>query len=840
MAVYAFFKPSSFKEGSNGFDGDPSNMKYAYDGDISGSNYGKTQTDAGKNNFGLFQGLTFFSSSSASNYKNWIVDKFPSSSWATTTFTDSIPSGAVIDYVWLGGSIAHNKEFLTSEAAYCYLFLSTQDSRDNGIFFNAKMDEITIDGGSRQNFISGSFPGTISQSQLFTYNTSWIKDTLRLGYNVRSIKSVADTNMKVYEVFMIGRIKVPYEITVNNGYLDGTNALYGLREPSNSSFWIYLKRNPGYNANPPTITTSIGSSSQFSINENDRITLIPSQAYKGTVTFNPNTLTVNYISGLPGKEATKISYQGNTLTENQLYMDRKQILSYNVQNSNGLSNGQNSSYLYMEKTGYLWTKKWQMENGLQIDEGDLWTGTGFANVNYDFNLVEDNRSIDVYGVWEPISYTISFNGNGATFGGIDSFTTKYDTDITIPKNNFKKNGYIFKGWNTKIDGSGIAYIENTISKNLTAEHNKEVVLYAQWEFVGDINYNNLFSLSDWGTSSSGAIDGEYAKTTNLNINFKDGFINIKDISSPSPYDAYTRYGPDSNFYHISVNPNTDYFFNFTITQNYSSNDQGQFFVFYYTLDENTNNLKQSTIRAHQGWRPITTTGNYSNEFKTPSDCVAIGLRFGIYSSLADITFSNILICEKTKYNNIISKIPNYKIRDYLPEITSIQELPSLNTGYLFDGWRAENNKLASTLTLSGVKSSISSIIAYSFERPITYKIHFNKNCQEGTGIISSQTFTYDEPKKLTKSEAFQRYRYRFVNWKATLNNEELFFDDEQEILNLFSNQDDEITLYAQWEYVPIENTIKLDNNIFASKVLFDNIPVIEILIDKTVFFREHL
>jgi hypothetical protein len=66
--------------------------------------------------------------------------------------------------------------------------------------------------------------------------------------------------MKVYEVFMIGRIKVPYEITVKNGYLSGTgNGLWGIREPSNSGFYIHLDRDPGYNANSPTLTTSIGS-----------------------------------------------------------------------------------------------------------------------------------------------------------------------------------------------------------------------------------------------------------------------------------------------------------------------------------------------------------------------------------------------------------------------------------------------------------------------------------------------------------------------------------------------------------------------------------------------------
>ena len=790
---YAFFRPSKFEEGDNGFD-EFDNPERAYDlSNNTFDSYCKTDTDRSNTNYAYASGFTFLPNSKAGPYKEILT------SLNSYSFCETLPAGAVFTG-FMGGMNYSSQVSALGNVPLVELGITTAKNSHDTSLFNATGAWEPAIGNTSQRGVRTGYSTLTSASQILQITENWIKDNIYLLYKItgRHTGWLSSTVIRVYELYGIGIWYLPFTLTVTNGLAQlDSGTSYGfvtLKDYKDNVSYVINPRS-GYSSDFPIISFSQGNPS-YTWNSSTNIFTIPS-------------IEEGVVANITFREECTIKVFSNN--ENFGTVSPANITT---------GKGANIEISATPKSGYKFIA-WNDGNTqpIRIIEADNSTYTA---------------------TFAPINYTINFDGNNATVGAKPSIIATFNSETEPLSNPFKKIGYIFKSWNTQSNGMGESYLNNFKALNLTNIDGKSITLYAQWEFVGDLNYNNLFSFSDWGTSSSGAIDGEYAKTTNFNINFKDGSINIKDISSPSPYDAYTRYGPDSNFYHISVNPDTEYFFNFTITQNYSSNDQGQFFVFYYTLDKDTNKLKQSTITSHRGWRPINITGNYSGEFKTPLDCVAIGLRFGIYSSLADITFSDVLICEKTKYNNIISKIPNYKIRDYLPEITSIQELPSLNTGYLFDGWRAENNKLASTLTLSEVKSSISSIIAYSFERPITYKIHFNKNCQEGTGIISSQTFIYDEPKKLTKSEAFQRYRYQFVNWKAILNNEEIFFNDEEEILNLLSNQGDEITLYAQWEYIPIENTIKLDDNIFASKVLFDNIPVIEILIDKTVFFREHL
>ena len=181
----------------------------------------------------------------------------------------------------------------------------------------------------------------------------------------------------------------------------------------------------------------------------------------------------------------------------------------------------------------------------------------------------------LYAQWTPITYTINFDGNGNTAAPVirtmSPINATYDKSYTI-SNEFIRLGYMFKNWNTQTNGSGISYSNNQSISNLKNKDGETITLYAQWEFVGDINYDNLFSLSDWGTSLNAELDAGRREFGSLNIDFVKGTINIKDISSTEEKpDIYTTYSKTSNagYYHIPVSPNTNYSFSFDIKQNNS-------------------------------------------------------------------------------------------------------------------------------------------------------------------------------------------------------------------------------------------------------------------------------
>lgn len=89
--------------------------------------------------------------------------------------------------------------------------------------------------------------------------------------------------------------------------------------------------------------------------------------------------------------------------------------------------------------------------------------------------------LHLYAKWEPITYKIAFDGNGATSGSMKKMSMEYDASKKLTKNKYKKSGYTFVGWNTKKNGKGKMYKDAKKVKNLTSKSKKTVTLYAQWK-----------------------------------------------------------------------------------------------------------------------------------------------------------------------------------------------------------------------------------------------------------------------------------------------------------------------------------------------------------------------
>lgn len=81
----------------------------------------------------------------------------------------------------------------------------------------------------------------------------------------------------------------------------------------------------------------------------------------------------------------------------------------------------------------------------------------------------------LYAVWKDVpKLDITFNPNGGTGDAHTQKVTSGEPTL-LDENEFSREGYTFKEWNTKADGTGTPYLDGqtvTIYENLT--------LYAQW------------------------------------------------------------------------------------------------------------------------------------------------------------------------------------------------------------------------------------------------------------------------------------------------------------------------------------------------------------------------
>ena len=82
--------------------------------------------------------------------------------------------------------------------------------------------------------------------------------------------------------------------------------------------------------------------------------------------------------------------------------------------------------------------------------------------------------------WTANTYSVHFYGNGGD-GSMDYQSFTYDEAAkALTANTFTREGYVFAGWATTVDGA-VAYTDGAEVQNLTAEAHGIFELYAQWK-----------------------------------------------------------------------------------------------------------------------------------------------------------------------------------------------------------------------------------------------------------------------------------------------------------------------------------------------------------------------
>lgn len=139
-----------------------------------------------------------------------------------------------------------------------------------------------------------------------------------------------------------------------------------------------------------------------------------------------------------------------------------------------------------------------------------WTGT-FTTTTQNYSWTMSNKNYSLTANAEPNTYTVQYNGNGATGGSTASSSHTYNSAKNLTSNGFTRTHYTFKNWNTKADGTGTSYSNGASVSNLTATHGGTVTLYAQWT-------GNTYTVSydaNGGTSTPGSQSVQYPGTVNL-------------------------------------------------------------------------------------------------------------------------------------------------------------------------------------------------------------------------------------------------------------------------------------------------------------------------------------
>ena len=99
---------------------------------------------------------------------------------------------------------------------------------------------------------------------------------------------------------------------------------------------------------------------------------------------------------------------------------------------------------------------------------------------YDWNTLLTGN-VTVYAHWQRLQANVVYDANGGTGSHAATPGWQY-SDVTVPSDtskSFKRDGYVFLGWDTQADGNGTAYKDGS----QVPLQDKDITLYAQWQPV---------------------------------------------------------------------------------------------------------------------------------------------------------------------------------------------------------------------------------------------------------------------------------------------------------------------------------------------------------------------
>lgn len=354
--------------------------------------------------------------------------------------------------------------------------------------------------------------------------------------------------------------------------------------------------------------------------------------------------------------------------------------------------------------------------------------------------------------WKENAYTIAYDANGGILNdentGLfvlsDNLATTFalnNGNKMLSENIYEKDGYVFKEWNTKADGTGTSYSAGQMI-NLNNVENSTLRLYAQWEKQ---KYTVTFHANDGSGATKTQQMTEGVNTAlEKNTFVRDGY---KFVGWSSNAD-----GTGTQYYDervIAISANLD---------------------LYAKWEEIVNSLDVSITLPVAGAHPVF-TGTPGNSSKYRVD------KYNF--AFTDVSTSNTLTAEDTfevgkTYKITVWFTPNSGY--YIPTNATVK-FNGINAtfwGAVGDGYDSKSFYINYTV-------------------PVIEKYNITFNANNGTSTKTSQIVEKGENTKLNKN-TFTKSGYIFKEWNTKSDGSGKSYADGETVL-----LENNLELYAQWK-----------------------------------------
>lgn len=424
-------------------------------------------------------------------------------------------------------------------------------------------------------------------------------------------------------------------------------------------------------------------------------------------------------------------------------------------------------------------------------------------------------SITLYAQWKPISYTISYNANGAS-GTMKGETLKYGQEYWLPNGAqaYKRMGHSFTGWK---DDKGNFYDVGAKVSNLADTDMAVVKLYAQWKVneytvTFDPNADSVTKLP----AGQSVTYGNWVPFWTIGNPEREGYL------FTGWYEDKACEKPRS----LSMPVTED----ITLYAGWQQKDPNKCVVFFDTAGGSRVAPLQVTV-GQKATRPENPT-RYGHTFVKWHLDDADGAEYAFTETVnKDIVLvaewtpntHEVKVDESTKIGTEDAKTEGGSITgaptDTVATDTEVTFSVETKVGYRIDEFsvtagetgiayydvpalasQAEDGATTETYTFTMPDEDVTIKVVFT---PVTYAIMFDANALDAkgsSGDMGVMNVTYDVSEPLT-ANSFARENHKFIGWNTDPDGNGTPFTDKQDVVNLANADGALVTLYAQWEFV---------------------------------------
>ncbi len=649
--------------------------------------------------------------------------------------------------------------------------------------------------------------GLVSKNKgTITLYAQWKKNTYKITYNLNGGTN-SSSNPTTYTVTTSTiTLKSPTRTgyTFGGWYSDSKykKKVTSIKKGSTGSKTLYAKWTVNtytvkYNSNGGT-----GKMSNTSVKYNKSVTLTSNKFKRTGYTFTGwNTKKDGSGTSYKNKASIKnlTSKNKGTITLYAQWKKNTYTIKYNLNGGKEVSNP--TSYTVTTKTITL--------------KNPTRTGYTFGGWYSDSKYKKEVTTIKkgstgnktFYAKWTANSYTIKYNANGGT-GKMSNTSAKYNKSVTLTSNKFKRTGYTFTGWNTKKDGTGTTYTNKESVKNLTSKNKETVTLYAEWKKnTYTIKYNlnggeNSTSNPETYTVTTGTITLKNPTRTGYTFGgwysdskYKTKVTSIKKGSTGNKT-LYAKWSVNS--YTIKYNGNG------------ATNGKMSDVVIKYDKTITLTNKFQRIGYKFIGWNTEAdgTGTSYTDEKVVKGLTTANKGTVTLYAQWEKETYN---ITYDLNGGDLEGERKNsFSYEEY------IHIADPMKKGYRFQGWKISAS--SGTMRYFSLKDSC---LHYTEDITITAiwepnKYYINYEMGHGYSISNSVQVAYDETVSL-EDPRFIIMGYAFTGWNTKEDGSGTSYASHEKVQNLTSQDEDTITLYAQWEKETYTITYDLNGGVEGGK-----------------------